>query len=97
MKLRYTVPALADLEAILDYIAVVSPQGARRVQKRIQDVINLALVHPEIGVRTDDPTIRRLTTSPYAYLVSYEIAGDEIIVHAVRHGARDPSGMPGSE
>jgi plasmid stabilization system protein ParE len=97
VKLRYTVPALADLEAILDYIAAASPQGARRVQKRIQDVINLVLVHPEIGVRTDDPTIRRLTTPPYPYLVFYEIAGDEIIIHAVRHGARDPSGMPGSE
>ena len=50
MKLRYTAPALADLEAILDYIAAVSPQGAKRIQKRIQDVISLVLVHPEIGV-----------------------------------------------
>ena len=97
MKLRYTVPALADLEAILDYIAATSPQGARRVQKRIQDVVNLVLVHPEIGVRTDDPTIRRLTTPPYPFLVFYEITGDEIVIHAVRHGARAPSGMPGSE
>ena len=97
MKLRYTVPALADLEVILDHIAVASPQGARRVQKRIQDVVNLVLVHPEIGVRTDDPTIRRLTTPPYPFLVFYEITDDEIVIHAVRHGARDPSGMPGSE
>jgi toxin ParE1/3/4 len=97
VKLRYTVPALADLKAILDYIAAASPQGARRVQKRIQNVINLALVHPEIGVRTDDPTVRRLTTTPYPFLVFYEIVVDEIVIHAVRHGARDPSDMPGSE
>ena len=97
MKLRYTVPALADLTAILDYVAAASPQGAKRIQKRIQDLINLASVHPEIGVLTDDPTIRRLTTRPYPYLVFYEIADDEIVIHAVRHGARDPSGMPGSE
>ena len=96
MKLRYTAPALADLAAILDYIAAASPQGAKRVQKRIQDVINLAVIHPEIGVRTDDPTVRR-TTLPYPFLVFYEIAGDEIVIHAVRHGARDPSGMPGAE
>ena len=97
MKLRYTVPALADLKAILDHVAAASPQGARRVQKRIQDLINLVSSHPEIGVLTDDPTIRRLTTQPYPYLVFYEIADDEIIIHAVRHGARDPSGMPGSD
>jgi hypothetical protein len=46
VKLRYTLPALADLDAILDYIAGRSPQGAQRV-------------------------------------------------HAIRHSARDPSGMPG--
>jgi plasmid stabilization system protein ParE len=35
VKLRYTRPALADLSAILDYIAAHSPQGARQVQARI--------------------------------------------------------------
>jgi plasmid stabilization system protein ParE len=96
VKLRYTLPALADLNAILDYIATHSPQGAKRVQARIRTVTNLLLIHPHIGVRTDDPTIRRLTTPPYPYLVFYEVTETEIIIHALRHGARDPSGMPGS-
>jgi plasmid stabilization system protein ParE len=47
-----------------------------------------------IGARTDDSAIRRLVATPYPYVVFYEIADDEIIVHAVRHAARDPSGMP---
>ena len=64
MRIRYTRPALADLESILAYIAETSPKGAQRVQRRIQDVINLLLAHPEIGIRTDDPDIRRLTTTP---------------------------------
>ncbi|WP_453950030.1 type II toxin-antitoxin system RelE/ParE family toxin [Bradyrhizobium sp. USDA 377] len=49
MNIRYTLPALADLDSILTYIAEASPQGAARVQKRIQDVIGLLLAHPEIG------------------------------------------------
>jgi plasmid stabilization system protein ParE len=53
-------------------------------------------MHPEIGSRTDDPAIRRLTTPPYPFLIFYEIASDEIIIHAIRHAARDPSGMPGA-
>ena len=96
MKLRYTLPALADLSSILDHIAAASPQGAQRVQRRIQHVVGLLLTHPSIGIRTDDPTIRRLTTTPYPFLVFYEVTGEEIVIHAVRHAARDPSEMPGA-
>ncbi len=95
-RLRYTLPALADLEAVLDYIAARSPPGARHVQTRIQTVIALLTQHPFIGTRTDDPAIRRMTTAPYPYLVFYEATDAELIVHAVRHAARDPSGMPGA-
>jgi toxin ParE1/3/4 len=54
------------------------------------------LQHPNIGTRTSDPAIRRMATTPYHYLVFYEPTETEIIIHAVRHAARDPSGMPGS-
>jgi toxin ParE1/3/4 len=40
---------------------------------------------------TDGPTIRRMTTTPYPYLIFYEATDAEIIIHAVRHGARDSS------
>ena len=96
MKIRYTAPAFADLNLILDYVAEHSPQGANRVQARIQGVIELLTSHPHVGVRTEDPAIRRLTTLPYPYLVFYEVTETEIVVHAVRHAGRDPSGMPGS-
>lgn len=96
VKLRYTLPALADLSSILDYVAAHSPQGARRIQARIQTIIDLLLIHPHIGTRTDDPVIRRLTTTPYPYVVFYEATEAEIVIHAVRHAARDPSGMPGA-
>jgi plasmid stabilization system protein ParE len=45
----------------------------------------------------DDPVIRRLMTAPYSYLVFYEVTAIEIIIYAVRHAARNSSGMPGSE
>ena len=96
MRLRYTLPALADLSVILDYFAVHSPQGARRIEARIQALTDLLLQHPHIGRRTSDPAIRRMMTTPYPYLVFYQISETEIIIHAVRHAARDPSGMPGA-
>ena len=96
MRLRYTLPAVADLALILDYVADRSPQGAERIHARIRAVTNLLLQYPLAGVATDDPSIRRMTTTPYPYLVFYEATDDEIIIHAVRHGARDPSNNPGS-
>jgi toxin ParE1/3/4 len=96
VRVRYTRPALSDLESILDYIAAHSPQGAWRVQSRIQVFIGLLAAHPLIGTRTDDPSIRRLPTLPYPYLIFYEATEDEIIIHAVRHTSRAPSSMPGS-
>jgi plasmid stabilization system protein ParE len=96
VRIRYTRPALDDLTAILDTIAARAPRAAKRVQTRIQAFIDLLSLHPLIGVRTDDPEIRRLPTPPYPYLVFYQAREDEIIIHAVRHAARDPASMPGA-
>ena len=96
MRLRYTLRALSDLSSILDYIAAHSPQGAKRVQARIQAIIDLLLLHPHISICTDNPVIRRLSTPPYPYFIFYEVTENEIIIHAVRHQAHDPSGMPGA-
>ena len=84
MKLRYTLPALANLNAVLDYIAAHSPQGARRVQA----IIDLLLLYPAIGTPTDDPAIRRMASLPYPYLIFYEATDTEMVIHAVRHAAR---------
>jgi plasmid stabilization system protein ParE len=78
------------LASILDGIAAESPQGAQRVRSRIRSVTELLLAYPLIGVRTEEPRIRRVTTIPYPYVIFYEVRGDEVIVHAVRHGAQRP-------
>jgi toxin ParE1/3/4 len=96
MRLRYTLPALADLESILDYVVDRSPQGASRIHDRIRAVTDLLLRYPQAGAVADDPSIRRVTTTPYPYLIFYEATDAEIIIHAVRHAARDPSDNPGS-
>jgi plasmid stabilization system protein ParE len=97
LRIRYTRPALADLKVVLGGISFHSPNGARRVQSRIQAFIELLADHPFIGARTDDPSIRRLSTPPYPYLIFYEVVRDEVIIHAMRHASRDRSSMPGSD
>jgi plasmid stabilization system protein ParE len=95
MRLRYTRPAAADLASILEYIAERSPWGVKRVQARIRAVTNLLLRYPLAGTMTGDPAIRRKTTTPHPYVIFYEVNDDEVIIHAVRHGARDSYNSPG--
>jgi plasmid stabilization system protein ParE len=94
VKIRFTRPALTDLAVLTEYIAARSPQGARHVRQRIKDALDHLSDYPMLGKQTDDPTIRRLTTIPYPYLIFYEVTDAAIIVHAVRHSARDPGSMP---
>lgn len=67
---RYTRPALADLGSILDYIAARSPQGAHRVQARIQTFIELLLLprYRDAHGRTDDPSHDGLSLSLPGFL-----------------------------
>ena len=94
MKLRYTLRAAAELDEVLTYIEERSPQGALRVQTRIQVIINLLLRHPHAGQLTSKGHLRGMVASPYPYLIFYQATEDEIVIHGVRHSARRPSSMP---
>ena len=84
MKLRYTLQALADLDVILEHIDDKSPQGAVRVKRRVEAIIDLLLLHPLVGATTDDPSIRRMITRPYPYLIFYEATGTSASADAAR-------------
>ena len=94
MKLRYTKPALADLAEILAFTASKSATRAGKIYARLHTVIELLTSFPHLGKQTANPTIRRLTVTPYAYMIFYEPTGTEIIIHAIRHSA-DPRTKPG--
>lgn len=91
MRLRYTLRGAAELDKILDYIEARSPQGARHVQARIQVIVDLLLRHPHAGQLTSKGRLRRMMIPPYPYVVFYQASDEEIVIHGVRHSARDPS------
>ena len=96
MKLRYTLRGATELDEVLADLARKSPQGARNVQMRIWEIINLLLRRPYAGQLTSKGRLRRLGAYPYPYLIFYRATDDEVVIHAVRHSARNPSSMPGS-
>jgi toxin ParE1/3/4 len=97
VRLHYTRRAAAELEQILSYIEERSPVGARRVHLRIQAAIQVLLQHPDAGTVTSKGRLRRMLASPFPYVILYQATDDEVIIHGIRHTARDPSSMPGSK
>ncbi len=95
MKLRYTLRGAAELNKVLSDIRKESPQGARNVGLRIQEIIGLLVQYPQAGQLTSKGRLRRIAVYPYPYLIFYRAREDEIVIHGVRHSARRPSTMPG--
>ena len=96
MKVRYSKGAVADLIAIADYIRERNPRAAEEVERRVRASIDQLEMFPLIGQGTDDPSIRMFPIVRYPYLVFYEVAGSEIVIHHIRHGRRksiDPGGV----
>jgi len=90
MKVRYSRRAIADLVGIADYIRKHNPRAAEAVEKRIRASIRQLEMFPFSGRSTDDPTIRMFPIVRYPYLVFYEVFGDEVVIHHIRHGRRRP-------
>jgi addiction module RelE/StbE family toxin len=90
MKVRYSRRAVADLAAIGDYVRPRNPRAAEAVEKRIRALIDQLEWFPFLGRATDDPAIRVLPVVRYPYLVFYEVSGEEVIIHHIRHGRRRP-------
>lgn len=63
-EIVWTDPALADLEAIADYIALENPAAASELVKRTFDHVGQLVDHPESGSRP-----RELGKSRYRQIV----------------------------
>jgi toxin ParE1/3/4 len=88
MRIRYTLRALEDLDAIFSYLDQRSPASAQSVksviERRIAHLADFPLMAPE----TDEPNIRELTILRYPYKVYYEVQSDEVWIVHIRHAAR---------
>ena len=79
-------PALQDLDAIADYIALDDPNAATRLVRKVFEKVDQLFEFPETGTRPRElkgTPYRKLTIRPV--LIYYRIEGQKaIIVHVVR-------------
>jgi plasmid stabilization system protein ParE len=87
---RFDPRALADLEAIRDYLVARSPSSAERVRGHLMATIDRLSDFPLLGRATDEPKVRVLPLTRYPYLVFYAVVDVAVVILHIRHGAREP-------
>jgi addiction module RelE/StbE family toxin len=95
MVLEWSVFALADRDAIFDYIEADNPHAAISVDDRIQQCVERLLQFPEMGRPGRIEGTRELIISHTPYIAAYLVAGDTVRVLRLLHGAQLwPEDMP---
>lgn len=90
MRIRYRERALADLDAIFNYLDERSPTGARKVLTALAEAIDGIAQEPMAAPRTSVSDIRVKILRRYRYKIFYAVAADEIEIIHIRHAARRP-------
>jgi toxin ParE1/3/4 len=88
LRIRWTRPALADLEAIGDFVARDNPAAARRIVVGLVASVDALRDHPNLGRPGRLIGTRELVVSGTPYVVPYRVLGDDVQILAVFHGAR---------
>ena len=88
MQVRWLGSALADLEAIQDYLIEKNPPAAYRLVGRIRNAVARLLEMPNRGRPGRWPGTLELVIPGTPYIVPYRVRGDAIEILRVWHGAR---------
>lgn len=88
MRIRLTPLASDHLLAAYDYLQDSSPAAAESQLTRIFDAIDRLEQFPYSGRRGRGPGTRELVVPRTPFIVAYAVAGPEVQVLAVLHGAR---------
>lgn len=90
MRVRYTLRAQADLDAIYAHLDARAPAAALSVKAIIERRISVLADFPRLAPETDQPGVHELTIVRYPYYVYYEINGDDVWVLHIRDARRRP-------
>ena len=89
MRVRWTVPALTNLDSIQDYIAERNPAAASRLVNDILDRTDTLLSgNPEMGRPGRVADTRELVLPGTSYVIAYRLR-EAVEILSVMHGARE--------
>jgi toxin ParE1/3/4 len=88
VKVRWPRPALANLDAIGDWIAADNPMAAEAMLRRIHGAAEGLREQPEMGRPGRVENTRELVVAGTSYIVAYRVGPDSVDVLAVFHARR---------
>jgi toxin ParE1/3/4 len=86
--LRYTRQALADLDEARAFITLDRPAAAQAIGERLRSAVEALRMFPERGRPGRVPETRELVVPGTPFIVAYRVAGQEIWILGIIHGAR---------
>ncbi|MDH4988755.1 type II toxin-antitoxin system RelE/ParE family toxin [Aminobacter anthyllidis] len=91
MSYRLTPQAMADIEAIGDYISQFNPAAATKLIRRMAERWELLATQPHSGAERTDllPELRHVVLGEY--VTFYRVEGAGILILRVLHGHRHVS------
>ena len=90
MEVRWSLPAVEDLERICEWIERDNPDAARRIARTIYDGCARLQNFPNMGRASLRLAGRReLVFPPLPYIVVYQVKPDIVEISRVFHGAQN--------
>jgi toxin ParE1/3/4 len=88
MKVRWTEPAVNQLEQAYDFIAASNPTAAEDVAQHVIDVGEMLGKHSGAGRAGRVPDTREFAVPDTPFVIAYAIIDNSVCILAVYHGAR---------
>jgi addiction module RelE/StbE family toxin len=88
MSARYTRDALRDLDQISSYLAERNPAVAAGLLDAVEAVVARLARFPLSAQATELPGVRAAPVLHYPYIVFYTAEAGDVVIHYVRHAAR---------
>ena len=88
MKIKWAIPALADLQNLHAYIADDNPRAAGKVVSKVRAAVTMLGSHSKMGRSGRVEGTRELVIGGTPFIVAYTIERDRIVIVAVIHSAR---------
>lgn len=89
MRLEWSILAMADREAIFDYIETESPRAAIAVDERISAQSQTLVQFPHSGRPGRIDGTRELVIGQTPFIVAYRVTDDVVRILRVLHGAQE--------
>ena len=89
MRIRWTLPAADDLEAIKNYLQQHCPHFAQPAVRTIYQSIRSLKTSPNRGRPGHRSGTRELAITPLPYVVVYAVKAEAVEILHIYHGAQD--------